>query len=293
MILQDFVLKTRTYPTIANWGRDECLPKNKEHYLNFPYKVDYRFNSRGYRDLDWPDSIDELKNAIWCIGDSFTVGIGSPFNHTWPQVLQQRTGIRTINVSMDGASNEWIVRKINRLIEIVAPANIVALWSYFHRREDTDITKSDEDRRVYGGRSTDEEDYNNFMNCINLTKQHNSLTQITNFTIPDAQSCYDLQLTWNNFRGPDWPHQTPKNSIEFLQLPDFIKIEIIELLDIDAQFRSLLKRNDVFDNYKQIENILEVPRLDLARDGYHFDIKTSNWLVDQILSKIAICSNSV
>jgi hypothetical protein len=221
------------------------------------------------------------------------VGVGSPFDHTWPQVLQARTGIRTINVSMDGASNEWIVRKINRLINTVAPTTIVALWSYFHRREDTDVTKSDEERKVYGGRSSDEEDYNNFMHCINSTKQHKSTTQIVNFTIPDAQSCYDLQLTWANFRGPDWPIQAPKNSIEFNRLPEFVKVEIIESLDVDAQFQSLLKRNDMFDNYKQIENILEVPRLDLARDGHHFDINTSNWLVNQLLPNLVVCPNSM
>jgi hypothetical protein len=33
-------------------------------------------------------------------------------------------------------------------------------------------------------------------------------------------------------------------------------------------------------------NLLEVPKLDLARDGHHFDIKTVQWLVPQILAAI-------
>lgn len=283
MILPDFVLPTRIGPPILNYGLDHCPEKNKEHYLNFPYKVEYKFNDRGYRDTNWPDSLNDLQDAIWCVGDSFTVGLGSPFEHTWPQVLQTRTGCRTINVSMDGASNEWILRKIKRIVEVIAPKRIVALWSYFHRREDVDINKIDEDRRIYGGRSSDSQDYDNFMHCINSTKEYKKITQIQHFTIPDAQSCYEINLAWNAFRGPDWPKTAPRNSQDFFQLPNFIKLEIIKTFDIDKQFQSLLLRNDQFDEYKKLENIIEVPQLDLARDAHHFDIKTSTWLVDQIL----------
>jgi hypothetical protein len=92
--------------------------RNKQHFDSYPYAVEYRYNSRGYRDSEWPPTIEELKQCIWCVGDSFTVGLGSPLAHTWVNILQQRTGIRCINVSMDGASNEWMIRKINRILQI-------------------------------------------------------------------------------------------------------------------------------------------------------------------------------
>ena len=89
MILPDLILKSRVNMQCNESGIDsykKCL--DRDHFKNFPHAVEYRYNTRGFRDLEWPDDHQELKNAIWCVGDSFTVGIGSPFRHTWPQVLQ-------------------------------------------------------------------------------------------------------------------------------------------------------------------------------------------------------------
>ena len=296
MILPDFYLSSRANcaPSIE-CGMDALLytDKNygytdkKDYFLNYPYPVEYRFNNRGFRDADWPTDTNELQNAIWCFGDSFTVGLGSSYNHIWSQVLQTRSQRRTINVSMDGASNQWIARKVDKLCHEIAPKTIVILWSYLHRREQPDQSKSDEDRRDYGGRSSDEEDYNNFIQCVELVNKHKYQTQIIHLTIPDAQSCYDIQLSWDNFKGPDWPTISPRSISEFNLMPDFVKNEIVSFLDKNKKFQALLERNDMFDKYKETENILEVPRLDLARDSHHFDIKTSKWISAQILTNLS------
>jgi len=112
---------------------DQC--HNKKYFLNFPWSVEYQSNSRGYRDEEWPNKLVSLESSTWCIGDSFTVGIGSPVTHTWPNILSNAINNRTINISMDGASNNWISRKVSELITEVLPKNIVIHWSYLHRRE--------------------------------------------------------------------------------------------------------------------------------------------------------------
>jgi hypothetical protein len=122
VILPDFQLSSRANQQWQYSGIDtleHC--SNKQHFLSYPHLVEYVYNQRGFRDEEWPDSLDELKNAIWCVGDSFTVGIGQPFAHIWPQVLSKSLARRTINVSMDGASNDWIFRKACQIIDKINP----------------------------------------------------------------------------------------------------------------------------------------------------------------------------
>lgn len=134
MILPSFVLnsKIQKKSNIANEldQKENCI--DPDHYDRYPWPVTYQYNSRGYRDQEWPS---DLQNAIWCFGDSFTVGLGSPQTHTWCHCLQQRSGQRVINISMDGASNNWIARKIQELLTEIVPRTIVIQWSYAHRRE--------------------------------------------------------------------------------------------------------------------------------------------------------------
>ena len=91
--LPAFVLHSRkNLKDVPYTGMDS--PSNaidKVHFSSFPYKVAYSYNSRGFRDAEWPKTIEELKDAIWCIGDSFTAGVGSPYEHMWTQLLQKRT----------------------------------------------------------------------------------------------------------------------------------------------------------------------------------------------------------
>ena len=91
MLLPDFILRSRQNELFTESGLDtlkDCL--DNTHYKNYPHQIEYKYNSRGYRDAEWPNTITELQDAIWCFGDSFTVGIGSPLNHTWVNILQSK-----------------------------------------------------------------------------------------------------------------------------------------------------------------------------------------------------------
>jgi hypothetical protein len=141
MILPNFVLTTRQNQVWSTSGLDsleECV--SKSFFNHYPYEVSYKFNSRGFRDEEWPETVEELRNCIWCFGDSFTVGMGCPYDSIWTKKLEKITGIRTINISMDGASNEWISRKVISIIKQISPKFVVIHWSYFDRREDPDTS---------------------------------------------------------------------------------------------------------------------------------------------------------
>ena len=108
---------------------EECL--SKDHFLNYTKDISYNYNSRGFRDNEWPD---DLSDVIWCVGDSFTVGLGQPFKETWPQVLESKLGKRCINIGEDGCSNDIIQKRVIDIIEKYKPKLIVVMWTYLHRR---------------------------------------------------------------------------------------------------------------------------------------------------------------
>jgi hypothetical protein len=151
-----------THSGLDSAGR--CL--SKKHFQEYPHSITYQYNSRGFRDQEWPLDCSELSDAVWCIGDSFTAGIGSPLQFIWPQVLSKKLGCRTINISMDGASNDWISRIASKIIKEVNPSTIVILWSYFHRREDPNSKLPNEQRRMHCVNTSDQEDFENFQKCF-------------------------------------------------------------------------------------------------------------------------------
>jgi hypothetical protein len=90
----------------------------RDYWNHHPIQnFDYRFNGwacRDPRDYDQylKENTDQKVNL--CIGDSFTVNIGGPQEHSWPHLLEQLTGIPSINLAFDGIHNmshgNWFVR---------------------------------------------------------------------------------------------------------------------------------------------------------------------------------------
>jgi hypothetical protein len=210
--------------------------KDSDSAAEYPYPIEYRYNSRGFRDLEWPEQ--DLDQCIWCVGDSFTTGIGSAFPHTWPQVLQARTGIRTITISMDGGSNQWIARRVRGIMQAVAPRDLIILWSYLHRRESPNTELTDHQRRRHYDHCTYEDDVDDFFQCVDQVREHDFIHGM----IPGA--------TYPNNTGH--PLSTGQ----------------------DERYRRL---------FAETRFLGQIEQLDWARDRHHFDIVTSQSLVDKII----------
>ena len=271
MILPDFILPSRINQTCQYSGIDSfeyCL--DKKHFKSYPYEITYNYNSRGFRDAEWPADIDELKQAIWCIGDSFTVGLGSPLEHTWPYQISQTLNTRTINVSMDGASNQWIARKAADVINGIKPELIIIQWSYITRVELDDITLSDEDRRVHF--STDDllaEDLENkFINLVHNLDSIKQNTKIIHSFIPNFKPEFNITKTWKQLAGKDWPN-VPATLEEFKNLNKNVVNELINMFKIYDKFELY------YQLYHNINYVPVICRIDLARDGHHYDILTA------------------
>jgi hypothetical protein len=255
-----------------------------DHWCNFPDQIQYVYNSRGFRDAEWPWP-DNLSDCIWCIGDSFTVGVGSAWHNTWPQILQRTTGRRCINVSLDGASNNWIARQVDMIVREIQPKTVVIHWSYLHRDENPDASLTDEDRRrPYIADISTNNQIDHFSNSVNIVRPLTKVSNIIHSFIPDSiPDCSDAILTqfWQKIRGVDWCSEYPLSVYEFERLPEFVKQELHELKMYHLFFHAASINS-------RIAKIIDAPfippltPLDRARDGHHYDVLTATVLVNQV-----------
>ena len=281
MILPDFILPSRANQQWQYSGidsPDEC--SDKARFKSYPFSVEYCYNSRGFRDAEWPDSSDDLKKSIWCVGDSFTVGLGSPVGHTWPWQLQKNTGVRTINVSMDGASNQWIARKIATIANIIKPKLIIVQWSYVNRREaeledilDLKWNKFYQDIKDSTWPVCSK--YNNFLLLPENIKEE-IFNIHTGFPIQvddDERRIYVINTTAT---------EDVDNTIECIQSVNNLGINIIHsfipnYINSDSKNKFISKYTKLFG-----AGPLEVEQSDFARDGHHYDQLTAQTFVNRI-----------
>lgn len=291
MILPEVILPSRANQHWTQSGLDSlntCV--SKQCFMSYPQPVKYDYNSRGFRDAEWPNILSDLKNAIWVFGDSFTVGIGSASEHIWPHAVAQKLNKRVINISMDGASNQWIARHVLAVHQEVQPDNMITMWSYFHRRESADITKSDEDRRMFvaGGRThSHADDIDNFSQCVNQVRMLPA--NCIHFVIPRADPVVYFADIWREFRGADWPEHMPETATEYQQLPDGVRDEIQHAMRVNRQFNHAVQFTKIFSKSTQFTGNHHycgpVPQLDTARDGHHFDVLSSQWVATMVAAE--------
>lgn len=219
-----------------NWSGDtngmDCLQDcfDKEHFTSYKKQISYQYNSYGFRDKEWPA---DLTDVVWCLGDSFTVGIGQPFEETWPKVLEKKIGRKCLNLGEDGCSNDTITQRVQEIYKLHKPQLIIVMWSFLHRRnvngENVQFDKND-----FGM----DQDLHNFVKNYKIV---NSIpVDVINLIVPNAF------------------HFDYKDHLPYV-----------------------LKKNN-------IEDLLIFDQLDYARDGNHFDIKTSESLCGLIDEKLKI-----
>ena len=286
VILPDFILPSRQNQIWTESGIDtfeEC--RDKKHFKSYPYPIEYRYNSRGFRDEEWPEDTNELQNAIWCVGDSFTVGIGSPLEHTWPSILQEQTKRRTVNVSMDGASNNWISRQCVDIIKNINPKTIIMQWSYIERREQPnkyiDAAWSQFYPTVRDSLWPDNISLENF----------NTLpTHIQNELLTEHSQSWKCGLTDEQLRLPyikSTDEEDINNTIKCIEIVNQVAMPSVKAIHsfipefVNQSYKQLFTNQLLTTSSTLI--IPEIIKIDVARDGHHYDIKTATKFIDLLL----------
>jgi len=141
------LLQTLKIPNYANLTCDSLGLDSQEHCYNIEHfkkhNVRYHFNELGYRTVP----VDQfVGNEILALGDSFTLGLGVNYNHTWPAQLGKMINYPVLNFSLNGASNNWIARKTQQLLTWFTPRAIVVHYTFTHRRERAEPNWSDDER---------------------------------------------------------------------------------------------------------------------------------------------------
>jgi hypothetical protein len=104
------------------------------YWHNYPVQnFDYSFNNWGFRDCDFDQYRKENTNqkVNVCIGDSFTLNIGGPQEHSWPALLGKYFDEPTLNVSIDGMSSYHYQGAVDKCKESVNVNRIFVLYNLF------------------------------------------------------------------------------------------------------------------------------------------------------------------
>lgn len=114
----------------SQWFATDQLESCDPSWVN---PIEYSFNSRGFRDREWPS---DLTNVIWFVGGSELLGTGVAYQDAPPRVVENLTQRRCIDISIQRASNNWIARQVHNILDSDAnPQTIVVQWSFTTRWE--------------------------------------------------------------------------------------------------------------------------------------------------------------
>ena len=111
---------------------DRSERTTKEWHAYPVQDFDYKFNSWGFRGPEYTEYMGKPVNI--CLGDSFTVNVGGPIEHSWCSQLALNFDIPTLNLGMDGAGNDAIRLVYDRACKIFDVQNTFVMYSYLHRR---------------------------------------------------------------------------------------------------------------------------------------------------------------
>jgi cation transport regulator ChaB len=224
------------------------------------------------------------------LGDSFTSGVGSPLEHTWPQILQQRVGTRTINVSLDGASNQWIARKAQSILSSVQPQVLVIQWSYVWRREES-------------AEKILEDQWQNFYSNVKdpawpavSYRQKHTLPEFIQQELRDLHN-YDLYKTaietaTDEDRRINVVRETTEQDIEnTIQCVQSLANWESHTTIVHSFVPGFVNATHTQQFFNRIQNTVKYcipsfPVLDLARDGHHYGKLTASGFVDAVVQKI-------
>lgn len=122
--------------------------------------VFYQFNEIGYRTKPIAQFTG---HEIVTIGDSFTLGLGVNADDRWSDQLELCTGLPVLNFGLNGASNDWIARRVQSLLSWFSPAFLIIHWSFSHRREAVQPEWFDDERTECEPGYTSQENFRNWL----------------------------------------------------------------------------------------------------------------------------------
>lgn len=115
------------------WYRRDGPRHTDDIYLKSNTDITYKWNTYGFRSDEF---VDDDRDSIIAIGDSFTMGLGSAVEHTWPEVLRTKfSDTKLYNLGLAVCSTDYVVRAIAKTIDVLRPRAVFVLWPAYSQRE--------------------------------------------------------------------------------------------------------------------------------------------------------------
>jgi len=306
--------------SMSRWGGPEVVWKNlrriRNRIFNPPYSLDspdccvlgkeywstyseqsytYNFNSWGFRDCDFDQYRKENTNikVNICMGDSFTLNLGGPAEHSWPYLLSKKLSAPTINIGVDCLSSFHYHSVVSKCKELFNVGQVFLLYNLFDDSDLINITKKvitvheiQQKIKFLKNHCWNPGAYWQFLPPwrFNDSEQLSVLYKefpdahayLKNFKLDWSQLNYNQCMSSTNLinkyqelAGPDWP--------------DYSKF--IELLIIDP---TLIQKHKAFSktvDSRLINEFLLLPAglsslLRANRDGYHLNKIVNQQLAD-------------
>ena len=219
--LEHFKKSANRYAKIAVPDHPNTALRGAQEWNAYPVQdFDYQFNSWGFRGPEYTQFIGKPVNI--CLGDSFTVNVGGPIEHSWCSQLALHFDIPTLNLGMSGAGNDAIKLVYERACKIFDVQDTFVMYSYLHRR----LVDTKFEQEVH----SDSENFKHFLkhkipNVIECAlpfwcwlDQEKKFIQEQGLFFLDLDVVVDLkdhiltnrkttiiESSYHNLRGPDWP----------------------------------------------------------------------------------------
>ena len=190
--------------------------RSRREFEEYPIQnFDYRYNSWGFRGPEYKQYIGKPVNI--CLGDSFTVNLGGPVEHSWCSQLAEHFDIPTVNLGMDGAGNDAIQLVYSRACEVFDVQNTFVMYSYLHRRLIDNAFRQNVHNNNENFDYFLEQRIPNAIECALsgwnwtdeekqfLSNQRIYFLDIYYSDCPTIDRKYIVKESYNNLRGPDWP----------------------------------------------------------------------------------------
>jgi len=114
------------------WYRRDC-PGINPNSIYSDTDITYRWNTHGFRSDEF---VNDGRDSIIAIGDSCTIGIGCPVEHTWPHMLREKfPNTKLYNLGLAAASSDYVVRAIAKTIDVLCPRAVFVQWPFISSRE--------------------------------------------------------------------------------------------------------------------------------------------------------------
>tara|TARA_B100001093_G_C26715162_1_gene965305 strand:+ start:282 stop:1121 length:840 start_codon:yes stop_codon:yes gene_type:complete len=192
--------------------------RSTKDFLDYPIQdFDYQFNSWGFRGPEYEQYIGQSVNI--CLGSSFTVNLGGPIDHSWCSQLAKNLKIPTINLGMNGASNDAMKLVYSRACELFDVQDTFVMYADFYRCLNNNVftlnVVPDEELFEYFLKQRIPNSYECGLPSINYNqKEIDILNEHNIYFLGDPyfseyQTLYKsfiVKELYNSLRGKNWPN---------------------------------------------------------------------------------------